>query len=97
MEHQIGATDLRQQLTDVLQTVREERAVYVIETFGRPQAALVNLDEYRRFQQFEQEREAFFNQLDAAVDANAARNVDLSEADLLALIEQARQPDASEK
>jgi prevent-host-death family protein len=97
MEHQIGATDLRQQLTDVLQTVREERAMYVIETFGRPQAALVNLDEYRRFQQYQQERETFFNRLDAAVDANATRNVGLSEADILALIEQARQSALSEK
>jgi len=97
MEHQIGATDLRQQLTDVLQSIREERAMYVIETFGRPQAALVNLDEYRRFQQYQQEREAFFNRLDAAVDANAARNVGLSEADILALIEQSRQSVLSEK
>jgi len=97
MEHQIGATDLRQQLTDVLQTVREERAMYIIETFGRPQAALVNLDEYRRFQLYQQERQAFFNRLEAAADANATRNVDLSETDLLALIERARQSASHEK
>ena len=91
MERQIGATDLRQQLTDVLQTVREERATYIIETFGRPQAALVHLDEYRRFQQYRLEREAFFQDLEKTAEANAARNAGLSEDDLLALIEQARQ------
>jgi len=50
MEQSIGATDLRQRLTDVLQAVRERRETYVIETFGRPQAAIINLDEYRQFQ-----------------------------------------------
>lgn len=50
MEQRIGATDLRHRLTDVLQAVREQRETYVIETFGRPQAAIVNLDEYRLFQ-----------------------------------------------
>jgi len=90
MEREIGATDLRQKLTDVLQAIREERAVYVIETFGRPQAVLIHLDEYRRFQRYHQERENFFEWLDATAQANAARNVNLSEADVLALIEQAR-------
>ena len=45
MAKRIGTTDLRQRLTDVLQAVREERATYVVETFGRPQAAIINLDE----------------------------------------------------
>ncbi len=92
MERQIGATDLRQQLTDVLQTVREERATYVVETFGRPQAALVNLDEYRLFQQYRQDRKTFFNWLDETAADNAKRNTGLSETELLALIESARQP-----
>jgi prevent-host-death family protein len=96
VEFQIGATDLRQKLTDVLQAVREAQAVYVIETFGRPQAALVNLDEYHRFQQYQQERESFFRWLDATAEANAARNADLSEAQILALIEQARAEVAGE-
>jgi prevent-host-death family protein len=47
-ERQIGATELRQKLTDVIQAVREEKATYVVETFGRPQVAIVDLDEYRR-------------------------------------------------
>ncbi len=95
MEQSIGTTDLRRRLTDVLQAVRERHATYVIETFGRPQAAIVNLDEYQQFQHFRQEREAFFDWLEATAARNAEHNVDLSDEEVLAIIEQARQEVAS--
>ena len=95
MERSIGTTDLRQRLTDVLQVVREQRETYVIETFGRPQAAIVNLDEYRQFQRFRQEREAFFEWLETTAARNAERNVGLSDEEVLAIIEQAREEVAS--
>jgi len=91
MEKSIGATNLRQRLTDVLQAVREQRAAYVVETFGRPQAVIVNLDEYRQFQRFREEREAFFEWLEGAAARNAERNVGLSDAEVLAIIERARE------
>lgn len=47
-ERQIGATELRQKLTDVIQAVKEERVAYVVETFGRPQVVVLDLEEYRR-------------------------------------------------
>lgn len=90
MEQTIGATELRQRLTDVLQVVREEQATYVVATFDRPQAALVNLDEYRQFQQFKSEREAFFDWLADTASKNVALNMELSDDDVLAIIEQAR-------
>ncbi|MBL7064777.1 MAG: type II toxin-antitoxin system prevent-host-death family antitoxin [Anaerolineae bacterium] len=95
MERNIGATDLRQSLTDVLQAVRERRETYVVETFGRPQAAIVNLDEYRQFQRFRQERDAFFEWLESTAARNAERNVGLSDEEVLAIIEQAREEIAS--
>lgn len=49
-ERQIGATELRQRLTDVIQSVKEEKVAYVVETFGRPQVVVIALDEYRRLQ-----------------------------------------------
>jgi prevent-host-death family protein len=49
-ERAIGATELRQKLTDVIQTIREERVAYVVETFGRPQVVVMDLREYRRLQ-----------------------------------------------
>jgi len=90
LERKIGATELRQRLTDVLQAVREERATYIIATFDRSQAALVNLEEYRQFQRFQQEREAFFDWLDDTASQNAAQNLDLGDDEVLAIIEQAR-------
>ncbi|MBN1963461.1 MAG: type II toxin-antitoxin system Phd/YefM family antitoxin [Anaerolineae bacterium] len=56
MERSIGATDLRQRLTDVLQNIREARETYVVETFGRPQVAIIDLEEYRAFQRYQAER-----------------------------------------
>jgi PHD/YefM family antitoxin component YafN of YafNO toxin-antitoxin module len=91
MERKIGATELRQRLTDVLQAVREEHATYIIETFERSRAALVNLDEYRQFQHYQQAREAFFEWLEATATQNAAQNLGLSDNEVLAIIEQARQ------
>lgn len=90
MQYTIGSTNLRQQLTDVLEAVREPGVAYVVETFGRPQAALINLDDYRRFRLFEQERQSFFGWLDEVATQNASQNSDMSESDVLALIEQAR-------
>ena len=90
MEQKIGATELRQRLTDVLQAVREEQAIYIIATFERSQAALINLEEYRQFQQFKQEREAFFDWLDDTAARNEAQNLELSDDEVLAIIEQAR-------
>jgi prevent-host-death family protein len=95
MEKSIGATDLRQRLTDVLQAVREQREAYVVETFGRPQAVIVNLDEYRQFQRFREEREAFFEWLEGAAARNAERNVGLSDTEVLAIIERAREEAAN--
>ena len=63
MERTIGATELRQKLTDVLQDVREQGRTYVIQTFGRPQAAIVNMEEFRLFQRFAEERREYFDWL----------------------------------
>lgn len=51
-EYQIGATELRQKLTDVIETIREQNAAYVVETFGRPQVVIISLDEYQQLQEY---------------------------------------------
>lgn len=90
-EENIGTTDLRQELTDVLQAVRERRVTYIVQTFGRPQAAIVNLEDYQLFQRFRHEREAFFEWLEAEAARNAERNAGLSDDEVLRIIEQARE------
>ena len=91
VERTIGTTELRQRLTDVLQTVREQRDSYSIETFDRSQAALVNLEEYRQFQRFRREREGFFEWLEDTAARNAGQNRGLSDEEVLAIIAQARE------
>ena len=91
MECTIGSTELRQKLTDVLQDVRERGKAYVIQTFGRPQAAIVNLEEFYRFRRFVEERHRFFYWLEETADLNATRNATLSEEEVLVLVEQARE------
>jgi len=86
MDRTIGTTELRQKLTDVLLDVREGGETYVIQTFGRPQAVIVNLEEFQRFRRFVEERDRFFDWLGGAADRNAG----LSEEDVLAPIQQAR-------
>ncbi len=91
MEKVIGTTELRQRLTDVLQALRDERATYIIETFARPQAALISMEDYRQFQRYREERETFFERLDAMAVQNASRNQSLTGDEILTIIEQARQ------
>ena len=57
-ERQIGTTELRQRLTDVIQAVKEEKVVYVVETFGRPQVIIVEVEAYRRLQSLKPQRAA---------------------------------------
>jgi antitoxin (DNA-binding transcriptional repressor) of toxin-antitoxin stability system len=95
MERSIGATELRQRLTDVLQAVREGGETYIVETFDRAQAALINLDDYQHFQRFQQEGGASLVQpeVPAAPDDEPAPG--LSYQEVLAIIDQVRQEVAS--
>lgn len=89
-ERQIGATELRQRLTDVIQTIKEEKVAYIVETFGRPQVAIVDVEEYERLQVFRARREEFFDRLAAASETNARLNAGLTDEQLLAIINEAR-------
>jgi hypothetical protein len=48
------------------------------------------MEQYKRIQQYEKRREDFFDWLDEAARINAEHNADLTEEEVLALIEQAR-------
>ena len=95
MERSIGATELRRRLTDVLQAVREGGDTYIVETFDRAQAALVNLDEYQRFRRFQQEAGASLVQPEtlAAPDVEPVRGLSHDEAK--AIVDQVREAVAS--
>ena len=71
MEHTIGTTELRRRLTDVLNAVREQHATYVVETFDRPLAVLINVEEYQQFQRIRDRHQAprSVEEVQAFVDA----------------------------
>jgi prevent-host-death family protein len=89
-ERQIGTTELRQRLTDVIQAVKEEKVAYIVETFGRPQVAIVDVSEYERLLAYRAQRDAFFEQLLTVGEENEPLNRDLTEEQLLAIIDEAR-------
>ena len=89
-ERQIGTTELRQRLTDVIQAVKEEKVAYVVETFGRPQVVIVGVAEYQSLQAQQARRQQFFERLSATSEENAQMNAGLTEDQLLAIIEDAR-------
>jgi len=74
---------------------KEKHASYIIETLERSQAAIVNLEEYRQFQLYREQRQAFFEWLDATAAQSAERNKGLTKAEVMQVIEQARQEVAS--
>lgn len=78
-------------MTDVLQAVREQRATYIVETFGRSQAAIVNLEDYRDFQSYRRDRESGRDQPgQLGSGSGAVPKRELSEDEVMAIIEQAR-------
>ena len=54
------------------------------------------MDEYEQFQRFRRDREAFFEWLEETATRNAERNAGLSDEQVRAIIEQAREQVAAE-
>jgi len=48
MSESIGLQALRRKLSQVIGEVTYGRRTYIIESYGRPAAVLLNIDEYRR-------------------------------------------------
>jgi PHD/YefM family antitoxin component YafN of YafNO toxin-antitoxin module len=53
-------------LTDVIQAVKEEKVAYIVETFGRPQVAIVDVSAYRRLQATDPQRAVMSELAEAA-------------------------------
>lgn len=90
MEQSIGTTELRQRLTDVLQAVREGEQTYIVETFDRAQAALVSLDEYRRFQRFQRDQAKSPEELEPRAASDSVSSPGVSYEEVVAIINQVR-------
>ncbi|HIE55965.1 MAG TPA: type II toxin-antitoxin system Phd/YefM family antitoxin [Chromatiaceae bacterium] len=86
----VTSTELQKNTREVIDWARTRRETVVIETYGKPMAAILSYDEYQAYQQYKQARATRFTQLREAAAANAAANT-LSEAEALALVDAERQ------
>ena len=89
MPKTITSTELQKSTRETIDWARTRGEAVVIETYGKPMAAILSYDEYQAYVQYKQARAARFAQLRAAAAANAAAG--LSEAEALALVEAERQ------
>ncbi len=84
----ISTTDLRSEIKRVLNEVGYGQAQYVVEKFGEPTAAIINLEDFRLLQALKQKQTAFsFQETLAGI---RARDRQLDPEELEALIEEAR-------
>lgn len=90
MSKTITSTELQKNTREVIDWTRTRGEPVIVETYGKPMAAILSYDEYQAYRQYRQARAARFAQLRAAAAANAAAN-ELSEAEALALVEAVRQ------
>ena len=90
MSKTITSTELQKKTREMIDWTRMAGEAVVIETYGKPMAALVSYDEYQNYLQYKQARADRFTSLREAAADNAAYNA-LTDAEAMALIEQTRQ------
>jgi prevent-host-death family protein len=90
MPKTITSTELQKNTREVIDWTRTRGEAVIVETYGKPMAAILSYDDYQAYDQYRQARQARFARLKAAAAANA-QATDLSEEDALALVELERQ------
>jgi prevent-host-death family protein len=84
----ISTTDLRAEIKRVLNEVGYGQAQYVVEKFGEPTAAIINLEDFRLLQAIRQQQAS--STLRETIANLRTRNRQLDAGELEALIEEAR-------
>ena len=85
----VSSTELQKNTREVIDWTRTKGEAVVVETYGKPMAAILSFDEYQAYLQYKQARTARFARLRQAAAENAAFNR-LTEAEAMALVEGAR-------
>lgn len=86
----VTSTELQKNSRAVIDWVRTRGEPVIIETYGKPMAAILSYDEYQAYLQYKQARAARFAVVKEAASRNAAAN-NLTEAEAMALVEETRQ------
>ncbi len=66
----ISSTELRTYLRDVLEDVRYNGGIYVIETFGRPMAVLVGIDKAKELSLLSSQDKALVPEVKVGISTN---------------------------
>ncbi len=90
MSKTITSTELQKNTREVIDWTRTRGEPIIVETYGKPMAAILSYTDYQAYDQYRQARTARFAQLRAAAAANAELN-ELSDAEALALVDAERQ------
>jgi PHD/YefM family antitoxin component YafN of YafNO toxin-antitoxin module len=90
MPKTITSTELQKNTREVIDWTRTRGEAVIVETYGKPMAAILSFDEYQAYDQYRQARAGRFAQVRAAAAANAAGN-GLSAAQAEALVDAERQ------
>jgi prevent-host-death family protein len=90
MSKTITSTELQKKTREMIDWTRIKGEPVVIQTYGKPMAALVSYDEYQNYLQYKLARTDRFKRLREAAADNAAYNT-LTEAEAVALVEETRQ------
>ncbi|NCF70047.1 MAG: type II toxin-antitoxin system prevent-host-death family antitoxin [Chloroflexi bacterium] len=90
MSKVVTSTELRKKTREVIAWTRANGEAAIIETRGKPMAALLPYEEYQAYVKYKQARAASFARLRQVAAENAAFN-ELTEDEALALAEHARQ------
>ena len=90
MSKVVSSTELQKKTREVIDWARVRGEAVVVETYGKPMAAILSYDEYQAYMQYKQARAQRFARLRQAAAATAGRNR-LTEEEALALVDQARQ------
>jgi prevent-host-death family protein len=90
MAKTVTSTDLQKNTREIIDWTRTKGEPVVIETYGKPMAAILSYEEYEAYLNYRQARAARFDELHRMAALNAAAN-DLTEEEAIALVDGVRQ------
>lgn len=90
MSKTVSSTELQKKTREVIDWARVQGEPVVVETYGKPMAAILSYNEYQAYLRYKEARRARFARLRRAAEENAAQG-ELTEEEALALVEGTRQ------
>jgi prevent-host-death family protein len=90
MSKTVSSTELQKKTREVIDWTRVRGEPVVVETYGKPMAAILSYSEYQAYLRYKEMRDARFARLRQAAAENATAGA-LTEEEAMALVEEARQ------